>query len=84
MGMIALMSTLTIQELLRDPAALIKRVEAGESIVVTRDAVAVAEIKPCQNPPLPRRIGLADGAFEIPDDFDAPLPDDILKSIYGP
>jgi len=35
-------------------------------------------------PPLqPRPIGLAAGQFVVPDDFDAPLPDDILDEFEG-
>lgn len=30
-----------------------------------------------------RRYGLAKGQFTVPDDFDAPLPDEILESFEG-
>ena len=30
----------------------------------------------------PRPWGLAEGDFTVPDDFDAPLPDDIIDSFY--
>ena len=35
------------------------------------------------NPPLsqPRPIGLAKGQFTVPDDFNAPLPEDVLRTI---
>lgn len=31
----------------------------------------------------PRPIGLAKGQFKVPDDFNAPLPEDILKTFEG-
>ncbi len=31
----------------------------------------------------PRPIGLAKGEFTVPDDFNAPLPDEILKTFEG-
>ena len=31
----------------------------------------------------PRPIGLAKGQFTVPDDFNAPLPEDILRSFSG-
>ncbi len=36
-------------------------------------------------PPLsqPRPIGLAKGQFTVPDDFNAPLPDDVLQTFEG-
>jgi hypothetical protein len=37
------------------------------------------------NPPLsqPRPIGLAKGEFTVPDDFNAPLPEDVLQAFEG-
>lgn len=75
------MSTVTLHELERDPLALLARVEAGESIVVTRDDTPVAELRPVAGPrPGLRPYGLAKGEFMVPDDFDNPLPEDILKT----
>ena len=36
-------------------------------------------------PPLsqPRPIGLAKGQFTVPDDFNAPLPEDVLQTFEG-
>jgi len=78
------MSTVTLAELQRDPLALFLRVEAGESILVTRDDRPVAEFRPVApaRPEL-RPFGLAAGEFVVPDDFDAPLPDDILRDFEG-
>ena len=33
--------------------------------------------------PQPRPIGLAKGQFTVPDDFNAPLPDDLLQAFEG-
>ena len=38
------------------------------------------------NPPArsqPRPIGLAKGLFTVPDDFNAPLPEDVLRTFEG-
>ena len=78
------MSTVSLQDLERDPAGLLARVEAGESLVVVRGGRAVAELRPVSPPaPAPRPFGLAAGAFVVPDDFDAPLPDDLLDRFEG-
>ena len=74
------MSTVSLQELQRDPLTFLSRVEAGESILVTRDNHPVAELRPVSPPPTAARpFGLAAGAFAVPADFDAPLPDDVLR-----
>ncbi len=78
------MSTISLEELQQDPAALLDRVEAGEHVVVVRGGRPVAELRPIASPrPGPRPFGLAAGAFTVPDDFDAPLPDDILREFEG-
>jgi len=78
------MSTVTLQDLQRDPAALLDRVEAGEYLVVVRGGRPVAELRPVAAAcPGPRPFGLAAGAFAVPDDFDAPLPDDLLGDFEG-
>ena len=76
-----LMSTATLHELQRDPLGILARVEAGESIVVTRDDQPVAELRPIRSAPRP--FGLAAGAFVVPPGFDEPLPDDILREFEG-
>jgi antitoxin (DNA-binding transcriptional repressor) of toxin-antitoxin stability system len=58
---------------------LLEDVAAGEEIVITRRGNAVASLGP---PPgsLPRRLGVDRGRFVVPEDFDAPLPEDVLAS----
>jgi len=55
-------------------------IDDGETILLTKNDVPVAEIRPVD--PQGRKLrprGLAAGEFELPEDFDDPLPDDILK-----
>ena len=69
------MGTVSLQELKRDPEALLDRVEAGEHLVVVRSGRQVAELRPIPiSESSPRPLGLCAGAFTVPDDFDAPLP----------
>ena len=78
------MSPVSLQQLRQDPDALLDRVEAGEHLVVVRGGRPVAELRPVSAPPPgPRPFGLCAGAFTVPDDFDAPLPADILRDFEG-
>jgi antitoxin (DNA-binding transcriptional repressor) of toxin-antitoxin stability system len=83
------MSTISLEDLQHDPAALLDRVEAGESLVVVRGGRAVAELRPVAAvlPPVrglsPRPFGLAAGEFAVPDDFDLPQPEDVLREFEG-
>ncbi len=78
------MSTVSLQDLQRDANALLNRVEAGEHLVVVRGGRPVAELRPVPAAQRnPRPFGLCAGAFTVPDDFDAPLPEEILRDFEG-
>lgn len=78
------MSNISPQELAYDAAAVLDRVEAGEHIFVIRGGRAVAELRPVAQPPVASRpFGLAAGIFTVPDDFDSPLPPDVLRAFEG-
>lgn len=78
------MSTVSLQDLQRDPLAYLRRVEGGESILVTRDSLPVIELRPiAPSPSAPRPFGLAKGEFTVPDDFDSPLPEEVLQAFEG-
>jgi prevent-host-death family protein len=78
------MSVVSLQEFQQDPDALLDRVEAGEHVVVARGGRPVAELRlvPATQPG-PRPFGLCAGAFVVPDDFDSPLPEEILRGFEG-
>ncbi len=78
------MSTITVNEIQRDPLGFLRRVEGGESLLVLRDERPVAEVKPITAlNGEPRPFGLCAGAFVVPDDFDEPLPENILSEFEG-
>jgi prevent-host-death family protein len=56
---------------------LLQRVAAGEEIVIARGGKPVARLVPVQGP-RSRELGRDRGLFEVPEDFDAPLPAEVL------
>ena len=64
-------------------SALLKRVEKGEEIVIARSGQAIAKLVPLTAPDKPREPGAWKGQVWIADDFDAPLPDEILDAFEG-
>jgi antitoxin (DNA-binding transcriptional repressor) of toxin-antitoxin stability system len=78
------MITISIEEIQRDVVSYLHRVAAGETLIVVEANKPVAEIKPVVHAPLTLRpYGLCAGRFVVPDDFDAPLPDDLLDAFEG-
>jgi prevent-host-death family protein len=58
---------------------LLEQVAAGEEVVITRRGEAVARLVPTQGPPA-RRLGIDRDRLTVPDDFDAPLADDVIDA----
>ena len=79
------MKTVGLAEAKAMLSALLDRVEKGETFTITRHNEPVAELRPLG----PRRSkglrpwGLYKGAFTVPDDFNDPLPDDLLDLFEG-
>ena len=61
---------------------LLQRVEDGEEVVITRSGKPVARLVSAQ-PKRRRVLGLDEGLFTVPDDFNDPLPDEVLDAFYG-
>ena len=78
------MITVSFDEMQRDPLGYLERAQAGETVVVVRDNRPVVELKPAEGPSAGQRpFGLCAGEFRVPDDFDAPLPEEILRQFEG-
>jgi prevent-host-death family protein len=58
---------------------LLRRVAAGEEITITNRGRDVARLVPPVRRDR-RRLGFDRGRFVVPDDFDAPLPDELLDA----
>ena len=73
----------TLEELQNGMAEYLHRVIDGETVLVYRGDRPVAEIRPVTEADTLRPVGLAAGEFVVPDDFDDPLPDDLLDAFEG-
>jgi len=62
---------------------LVKRAADGETIFIGSYGRAAAVLTSAANAKPQKRLGLLAGKLVIPDDFDAPLPQDILTAFAG-
>jgi prevent-host-death family protein len=73
-----------IHEAKTELSKLVERAEAGDEIVIARAGRPVARLVPFTRPRRHRRrLGPLDGQFQIPDDFNAPLPDAVIRAFEG-
>lgn len=78
------MLTISADEMQKDWPDYLKLVQAGETLLITQANEPIAEVKPvAARAPQPRPSGLYVGEFRVPDDFDAPLPAEILDDFEG-
>ncbi|MBI2372857.1 MAG: type II toxin-antitoxin system Phd/YefM family antitoxin [Deltaproteobacteria bacterium] len=60
---------------------LLRRVSAGEQIIISRNGNPIAKLVPFVTEA--RIFGSDEGVFEVPSDFDAPLPEALLEEFEG-
>lgn len=74
------MKRVNIHEAKTQLSRLLAAVERGEQVVIARAGRPVAVLSRYTEEPRERTFGRDAGAFTVPTDFDAPLPDDVLES----
>jgi prevent-host-death family protein len=57
---------------------LLRLLDAGQEVEIMRNGVPVARLVPA-GLPAPRRFGTDRGRLVVPEDFDAPLPAEVLE-----
>jgi prevent-host-death family protein len=76
------MAEVNVHEAKTHFSRLLQRVAAGEEIIIARAGQPVARLVPIAQPP--RRVfGVDRGLYEIPEGFDAPLPDALQNAFEG-
>lgn len=61
---------------------LLRRVAAGEEIVITSGGRPVARLAPVRSE-VAREFGADSDVLQVPDDFNAPLPDEVTEAFEG-
>jgi prevent-host-death family protein len=77
------MKTVNVHEAKTHLSRLIEEVEAGHEVVIARGGRPVARLAPLPSAKPPRVLGLLAGRYAVPDDWDAPLPSDVIASFSG-
>jgi antitoxin (DNA-binding transcriptional repressor) of toxin-antitoxin stability system len=73
------MKEVTVHEAKTHLSRLLREVEDGATILLKRGNKVVARLVPSDQPVSPRVWGQGQGRIKVCDDFDEPLPDDILS-----
>ena len=81
------MINLNIDDIQQNLSGFIKLIQEGNHLIITQSDRPIAEINPIStNQPQkePRPIGLCEGEFVVPDNFNDPLPEEIINLFENP
>lgn len=76
-------NTVNIFEAKTNLSKLIEQVEKGEEVIIARAGKPVARLTKFAPARKPIRFGGMKGKIWVAEDFDAPLPDDLLAEFEG-
>ncbi len=78
------MQQVNSEEMRQNFAVYLQRVRDGETLIVSEDGKPIAEIKPVRaSEAAVRPYGLCREEFRVTNDFDAPLPAEIIDAFEG-
>ncbi len=77
------MKEVNVHEAKTQLSRLLQRVAAGEEITIANRGVPVARLVPAARLKVHRELGIESGRLKIAEDFDAPLPADVLAAFLG-
>ncbi|OYD98580.1 type II toxin-antitoxin system prevent-host-death family antitoxin [Nostoc sp. 'Peltigera membranacea cyanobiont' 213] len=78
------METVNIHQAETNLSQLLLRVEHGEEIIISDRGIPIAKLVPFRTSSNRRdSLGQDKGRFLVPEDFNAPLPDEMLAAFEG-
>lgn len=77
------MQTVNIHDAKTQFSRLVDAAAGGEEIIIAKAGKPAARLVPMERPKVTRRFGGLKGKVRIADDFDAPLPDDVIAAFEG-
>jgi prevent-host-death family protein len=80
---LAVRESVALYEAKTQLSALVERAASGAEIVIMKSGVPMARLMPLEDTRVLRVPGRGAGAWTVAEDFDAPLPADVLADFDG-
>jgi prevent-host-death family protein len=77
------MRTVNIHEAKTHLSRLVDEVYSGEEIIIAKAGKPLAKLVALTATAKKRKLGILKGKLRAPEDFDAPLPEEVLTSFEG-
>jgi prevent-host-death family protein len=62
---------------------IVDEVAAGAEVIIAKAGKPIARLVPLEPKVQPKKLGLLKGRIKVPDDFNAPLPTELLADFEG-
>ena len=76
------MAQVNLHEAKTQLSRLVERAARGEEIIIAKSGKPVAKLVPFDRDLSPRPLDTMRGLIQVPDDFDDPLPPEVLAAFY--
>ena len=77
------MTTVNVHAAKSQLSRLLDAAAAGEEVIIAKAGKPIAKLVAIEQKKERRKLGTLAGQFRVPDDFDDPLPDEIVDSFEG-
>jgi prevent-host-death family protein len=62
---------------------IVDEVAAGAEVIIAKAGKPMARLSPLRGVPRRKKLGLLKGKIKVPDDFNAPLTEDVIAGFEG-
>ena len=77
------MTTVNVHAAKSQLSRLLDAAAAGEEVIIAKARKPIAKLVAIEQKKERRKLGTLAGRFRVPDDFDDPLPDEIVDAFEG-
>jgi prevent-host-death family protein len=76
-------TTINIHDAKTHLSRIVDEVAAGAEVIIAKAGKPMARLTPLAGVKKPKKLGLLKGKITVPDDFNAPLDDEVLSGFEG-
>jgi prevent-host-death family protein len=74
------MTTINIHEAKTHLSRYVELAASGNEVIIAKSGKPVTKLVPLDDVPARRKLGIFQGRLKVPDNFDAPLPNEVIES----
>jgi len=76
-------TVINIHEAKTHLSKIVEDVAAGAEVIIAKAGKPMARLSPINAPARPKKLGVLKGKIKVPDDFNAPLDDEVIADFEG-